>query len=97
MIIIPDIFKKIIHGNRYKIIKGTYSFELMYVESDKRMQLALDMREPVIFLDENIITNWEPPFDKLKITKEDKARMLKNIYKDLKYSGLKIILECHTF
>lgn len=78
----------------YKISSGTHSFELAYIEDEKRMQLLIDLREPVIFLNEDIVTTWEPPFDKLKITKKDKSRILKNIYKYFrKRSDFKVTLE----
>lgn len=78
---------------KYEIIGGTHSFELIYVEDEKYMQLGIDLREPTISLGEDVLSNWEAPFDKMTIAKKDKARILKNIYKYLckYYSSDKII------
>jgi hypothetical protein len=68
---------------KYEITGGTHSFELTYVEGKKYMQLGIDLREPVIYIDEGVLSNWRPPFENEIISKEEKVKILKNIYKYL--------------
>lgn len=54
-----------------------YSFE--YHEGNKTMVIELDFRDRILYLDTELITKWEKPYDDLKISHEDKLGILKNI------------------
>lgn len=54
-----------------------YSFE--YHENDKVMIIELDFRDKILYLTPTMITKWEKPFDDLKISHEEKLRILNNI------------------
>lgn len=51
-----------------------------YSEDDKKMIVYIDFRDPIIELSMGYITHWEPPYEKLDISIEDKQRIYHNIY-----------------
>jgi hypothetical protein len=61
----------------YIKIPHFYSFE--YYEGDKKMVIELDFRDRILYLDADMITKWEKPFDDLEISHEEKLRILNNI------------------
>jgi len=63
--------------NYYIKIPHFYSFE--YYEGDKKMVIELDFRDKILYLDADMITKWEKPFDDLEISREGKLRILNNI------------------
>jgi hypothetical protein len=67
----------IVERNYYIKVPHFYSFE--YYEGDKKMVIELDFRDRTLYLEPDLITKWEEPFDHLEITCEDKIRILKNI------------------
>ena len=54
-----------------------YSFE--YHEGDKTMVIELDFRDRILYLDTDLITKWEKPYNEMEITHEDKLKILYNI------------------
>lgn len=54
-----------------------YSFE--YHEGDKTMAIELDFRDPVLYLTPTMLTKWEPPYQDLELSYEEKMRILNNI------------------
>lgn len=61
----------------YIKIPHFYSFE--YYDGDKKMVIELDFRDRILYLDADMITKWEKPFDDLEISHEEKLRILNNI------------------
>lgn len=68
--------------NSYEI-KIPHFYYLEYCEDNKIMRLDIDFRDPVIYLNTELIKSWLPPFEDVQITLEDKKRILKNIYNEL--------------
>ena len=61
----------------YIEIPHFYSFE--YHEGDKMMIIELDFRDRVLYLEPDMITKWEKPYDDLEITYEEKLKILHKI------------------
>ncbi len=56
---------------------------LEYIENEKRMYLDIDFREPKIFIGKSLIKKWEPPYQTVEITEENREEIYKNIIKYL--------------
>lgn len=52
---------------------------LEYCEADKKMIVEIDFREDYFYLTPQLITHWEPPYEKIRIETEEKKRILLNI------------------
>ena len=61
-------------------IKIPHFYCLEYEERGRVMVLEIDFRDPVLYLDRALVTNWQPPDHELDITPADKARILTNVY-----------------
>ena len=64
---------------KYKIVIPHF-YCLVYSEGARKITLEIDFREPEIVLSENMICNWDEPYDDEIISEEDKIRILNNIY-----------------
>ena len=51
---------------------------LDYYEGNKIMKIDIDFRDPIIYLNIGLITNWLSPNENVEVTKWDKERILKN-------------------
>ena len=60
-------------------IKIPHFYSLEYHDGDKTMIIELDFRDRVLYLDTDLIKNWEEPNDDLEISYEDKLKILENI------------------
>ena len=66
---------------------------LEYREGGRVMFFEIDFRDPVIYLDETLITAWEAPFSAESIASEEKKRILTNVYDYLaRQRGFKVNL-----
>ena len=66
---------------------------LEYREGGRVMLFEIDFRDPVIYLDETLITAWEAPFSAEIISSEEKKRILTNVYDYLaRQRGFKVNL-----
>lgn len=61
----------------YIEIPHFYSFE--YYEGEKKMIIELDFRDKVLYLEPDMITKWEKPYDELEIPYEEKLKILHKI------------------
>ncbi len=61
----------------YIKIPHFYSFE--YYQGTKKMIIELDFRDRVLYLDTDLITKWEKPFETMEISHEEKLKILHNI------------------
>ena len=61
-------------------IKIPHFYCLEYEERGRVMVLEIDFRDPVLYLDRTLVTNWQPPDHELDIAPAEKARILTNIY-----------------
>lgn len=63
----------------YKIsIPHFYCLE--YREKGRTMLLEIDFRDPVLYLDDTLVTAWEAPYTDEKIVPVEKKRILANVY-----------------
>ena len=53
---------------------------LEYREKDRTMLLEIDFRDPLIYLEDALVTGWESPNENEKIAPDEKKRILSNIY-----------------
>lgn len=60
-------------------IKVPHFYCLEYYEGDKRMIVEMDFREEYFFLNPELITHWEEPYENIQINIDEKRRILKNI------------------
>lgn len=65
-------------------ISVPHFYNLVYEEKNKKMIINIDFRDPILYLDSTLITHWEAPFENEIISKEEKIKILKNIYKYLR-------------
>lgn len=64
-------------------IKVPHFYCLEYYEGDKKMIVEMDFREDYFFLNSKLITHWEKPYDNIKISDNERKRILLNIRKFL--------------
>jgi hypothetical protein len=60
-------------------IKVPHFYSLEYFEGDKKMVIEIDFRDRILYLDKDLITSWEKPFNDLEINREEKLQILNNI------------------
>ena len=53
---------------------------LEYSEQDKIMNVDIDFRDSIIYLNTCIISNWNPPHDSIILNENEKVDILNNIY-----------------
>jgi hypothetical protein len=53
---------------------------LKYKEKDKTIVLEIDFRDPVIYLEDTLLTAWEVPSTGERLTIAEQKRILANIY-----------------
>ena len=74
----------------YKIdIPHFYCLE--YREGDRVLQLDIDFRDPMIYLEEKLVTNWQEPHSDEKIPSAEKKRILDNVYGYLIRQGFNFV------
>jgi hypothetical protein len=61
-------------------IRIPHFYCLEYEEQGRVMMLELDFRDPVLYLDRTLVTEWQPPDHELEIDPADKARIISNVY-----------------
>jgi hypothetical protein len=61
-------------------IRIPHFYCLKYREKDREMLMEIDFRDPVIYLDEALVTTWEAPYAGDVIAPADKKRILANVY-----------------
>ena len=74
-------------------ISGTRSYIL--VEFDHRtVKISGELSTtPVFYADKSSIKNWEPPFNNLKITEEEKESIVAAVIEETNGKDMKIIFE----
>ena len=50
-----------------------------YKEDEKRLIVDIDFREPEIWISKSLIQHWEPPFQSVLITEQEKEEIYTNI------------------
>lgn len=65
--------------NKDYYIKTLHFYSFEYHEGDKMMIIELDFRDRVLYLEPDLITKWEKPYDELEISYEEKLKILHNI------------------
>jgi len=77
-------------------IRIPHFYCLEYQENGRTIMLEIDFRDPVLYLDDELVTQWEPPYDGEKIAVAEKKRILANVYdylvrqrgfKNVEYAG----------
>ena len=61
-------------------IRIPHFYQLEYRENGRLLLLEIDFRDPVLYLDEGLISTWEPPHAKVAIDAAEKKRILDIIY-----------------
>ncbi|MEG0314595.1 MAG: hypothetical protein RR646_04975 [Erysipelotrichaceae bacterium] len=56
---------------------------LIYYEEDKVLLVDIDFKDIIKFISINLIENYEYPNNNIIISKEDKIRIISNIYNEL--------------
>lgn len=70
--------KNMFKFNNYSIdVPHFYCLE--YYENDKKMIVEMDFREGYFFLNPQLITHWESPYEHIEIGMDEKKRILLNI------------------
>ena len=68
---------------------------LEYYENNKVMRLDIDFRDQIIYLSDELVIKWLPPNEDIELSKRDRKRIIRNVYKALlkNTSKERIILE----
>lgn len=64
--------------NYYKVIIEHF-YRVKYIEDCKSMSIEIDLREPYFEFSLDIITHWDPPYEKEIITDKAKRIILQNL------------------
>jgi hypothetical protein len=55
-------------------------YSLEYRVRDRVLLMEIDFRDPVIYLEEALVTKWEEPYAGEAISPDEKKRILANVY-----------------
>lgn len=61
-------------------IRIPHFYCLEYRENGRTMLLEIDFRDPVLYLDDALVTAWEAPYAGVKIVPAEKKHILDNVY-----------------